>query len=271
MNEETTVNSNTEALQTQITQEQPQRQETTKEEAPVQSENTWSIPDEYKDKAWAKNIKSQEDLLKSYDNAQSLIGKKTIGLPDWNDEKQVEEYFKKVVPEKYDIDVFTDDEKTIYENIYKEVGLSQYQAKKLTDKYVESMKPTLEADYGVQALETKLKAEYKDESYLKDLTKEVLGIFGKDVFDSHNINNDGIVQLFKGFEKLKQQYGVNELTANVSNEMGNTGVTIGELDKQIDASYAKIQSLAGKINGHEEKANEIKKYNELVIKRARSK
>ena len=270
MNEETTASSNTEALQTQ---EQPQVLQDTTQEQPqqIKSENTWSIPDEYKEKAWAKNIKSQEDLLKSYDNAQSLIGKKTIGLPDWNDEKQVEEYFKKVVPEKYDIDVFTDDEKTIYENIYKEVGLSQYQAKKLTDKYVESMKPKIEADYGVEALETKLKAEYKDESYLKNLTKEVLGIFGKDVFDSHNINNDGIVQLFKGFEKLKQQYGISELSANVSNEMGNTGVTIGELDKQIDESYAKIQSLAGKINGHEEKANEIKKYNELVLKRARSK
>ena len=38
----------------------------------------FTIPETYKDKSWTKNIKSQEDLFKSYDNAQSLIGKKTI-------------------------------------------------------------------------------------------------------------------------------------------------------------------------------------------------
>ena len=67
MNEETTVNSNvTETLQPQgqVTQEQPQQNQ-------VIQENSWNIPDEYKEKAWAKNIKSQEDLLKSYNTQQT--------------------------------------------------------------------------------------------------------------------------------------------------------------------------------------------------------
>ena len=38
------------------------------------------VPDEYKEQGWAKNISSYDDLWKMNANAQSLIGKKTIGL-----------------------------------------------------------------------------------------------------------------------------------------------------------------------------------------------
>ena len=39
------------------------------------------IPEEYREKGWTKNINSIDDLYKAYDNAQGLIGKKTIGIP----------------------------------------------------------------------------------------------------------------------------------------------------------------------------------------------
>lgn len=43
--------------------------------------SAFSVPDAYKDKPYAANIKSAEDLWKSYDNAQALIGKPKIGVP----------------------------------------------------------------------------------------------------------------------------------------------------------------------------------------------
>jgi hypothetical protein len=46
-----------------------------------QASNDFSIPESYQDRGWAKDIKSQEDLWKLTDNAQSLIGKRPAGIP----------------------------------------------------------------------------------------------------------------------------------------------------------------------------------------------
>lgn len=44
----------------------------------------FKLPDEYKDKAWASKIKSQDDLYKQIDNLQTLVGKKTV-IPNLKD------------------------------------------------------------------------------------------------------------------------------------------------------------------------------------------
>ena len=49
--------------------------------AASKSEGNFSIPDEYKEAGWAKDIKSSEDLWKMNANAQSLIGKRPAGIP----------------------------------------------------------------------------------------------------------------------------------------------------------------------------------------------
>lgn len=45
------------------------------------SEGGFSVPEAYKEAGWSKNIKSYDDLWKMNANAQTLIGKKTIGFP----------------------------------------------------------------------------------------------------------------------------------------------------------------------------------------------
>lgn len=47
----------------------------------VKSSSEFVVPDEYKDRGWASRIKSTDDLFKSYDNAQSMLGKRPEGIP----------------------------------------------------------------------------------------------------------------------------------------------------------------------------------------------
>lgn len=46
---------------------------------PIQ--NNFTIPDTYKDRGWVEKIKSPDDLWKTLDNAQSLLGKRPAGIP----------------------------------------------------------------------------------------------------------------------------------------------------------------------------------------------
>ncbi len=57
----------------------------------------WTLPDAYKDKPWAKDFKSQEDVFKSLESAQALIGRPKFGVP--NDKATPEEraaFFKEL-------------------------------------------------------------------------------------------------------------------------------------------------------------------------------
>ena len=60
----------------------------------------FSIPDEYKDAAWAKDIDSTDALFKQHANAQTLIGKKTIGIPGADSPaEEWDSFYAKVRPE----------------------------------------------------------------------------------------------------------------------------------------------------------------------------
>lgn len=52
-------------------------------------QSNFAIPEAYTSKDWASKIKSQDDLWKSMDNAQSLLGKRPTGIP-YNDASDAE-------------------------------------------------------------------------------------------------------------------------------------------------------------------------------------
>lgn len=120
--------------------------------------NNFALPDSYKEKGWAKNIKSLDDLLKAHDNAQSLIGKKTIGIPeDWNDEKTREDFLSKVRPKT--ADDYQIDAKPEVKELCHKYGLSQYQAENIA-----------------KGLQEVTAVEFSKDGF----EKEISGIFGND-------------------------------------------------------------------------------------------
>lgn len=157
------------------------------------------VPDEYKEQGWAKNISSYEDLWKMNANAQSLIGKKTIGIPtnsstdeEWND------YYSKVRPEKaeYGLAEWDEDNQAV-SDIFHKYGLAEKQAqgisnelKALQDKYTgvlysqENYDEEMANRFGKEAGEKtksitdfiKSEANDVDKNLLEQLPNNVLGI-----------------------------------------------------------------------------------------------
>ena len=106
------------------------------------SESGFSVPEAYKDAGWSKNIKSYDDLWKMNANAQTLIGKKTIGIPDdKSSDEEWGEFYSKTRPTKaqdYALELEGED-KSVFENLFFENGISARQAKALVNGYKQSL------------------------------------------------------------------------------------------------------------------------------------
>ena len=106
------------------------------------SEGDFSIPDEYKDRGWTKNLKSIDDLWKMNDNAQNMIGRKTIGIPSEEaTDEEISEFYSKIRPQNqadYKVDLEGAD-KELFEKLFYDNGLSQRQANALIEGYKQSI------------------------------------------------------------------------------------------------------------------------------------
>jgi len=144
---------------------------------PVSTESSFAIPEAYKDKGWIEKIKSPDDLWKSLDNAQSLIGKRQIPTNDasddeWNqfykaagrpDEPKYEFADPEGLPEGFDTSSF----KEQAAQILHKAGLNTKQANKV---YQEYLKLELDAA-GKQGTQKEEQQKALDEQFVK-LMKE---------------------------------------------------------------------------------------------------
>lgn len=108
----------------------------------------FSVPEGYKDKGWAENIKSHDDLWNQLSNAQSMIGRKTVPDADAPDD-QWNEFYKTLgrpddptgyelknsfegAPEDFDFTPFKEKAATLSHKI----GLTPRQAEQLWDGFI---------------------------------------------------------------------------------------------------------------------------------------
>lgn len=139
---------------------------------------SFTVPEQYKSKGWVEKIKTPDDLWKTLDNAQSLLGKKPVGLPaadapdeDWNN------YYNIARPQSADKYTFSDVEglpeganldeaKKLAQQVMFEAGLPQKQADQLWKAYIKS--ETEAAKRNEQTLNQKfdeqLKAQFGDKA-----------------------------------------------------------------------------------------------------------
>lgn len=117
--------------------------------APPPSEQpAFAVPDAYKDRGWVEKVKSPDDLWKTLDNAQSLLGKRPAGIPA-NDAPQEEwdKFYQAARPESPDKYVLSDIEglpegldlaphKASAQKLMYEAGLTPKQADALWKQYI---------------------------------------------------------------------------------------------------------------------------------------
>lgn len=146
-------------------------------------EESFKLPEQFASKGWAKNtpeFKTKDDYInwisQEYDKREEFLGGKLdkyaeenglIKPPDWANEEAVKEFFNKITPEdvnKYPTGEFKDESaKELFNNAFKEAGVTEKGAKKLIETFNQ---------YNQSILEQATNKE--------DYDKEMTELFGRD-------------------------------------------------------------------------------------------
>lgn len=210
----------------------------------------FSIPQEYAEKKWSKDINSIDDLWKSYDGAQNLIGNRPAGIPDFNtaSPEEVATFNKSFgvpdTPDAYEfnlpegVELNGTDEKA--RNIFHEAGLNKNQADVVMQKYME-MEAQAQADMDTQFDEVIQK--HFGETFEQD-QKQVHDVVSKYVPEDLRAGFEAmppqalaaLVSLTKGLQgevsQVKKQYGAEDtLTAGNT----NSAQSIEDVRKELAA------------------------------------
>lgn len=131
-----------------MSENQEQPSQATEQPSQPSSESQFAVPDAYKDRGWAEKIKTPDDLWKTLDNTQSLLGKRPAGIPT-NDapDEEWQKFYQAARPEKADDYSLGDIEgmpegvdlapyKAQAQNLMYEVGLTKKQADTMWKQYV---------------------------------------------------------------------------------------------------------------------------------------
>lgn len=196
---------------------------------PNGNSSAFTIPDEFKDKGWAKTIKSFDDLVKGYDGAMSLIGKRQ--KPESADSYEIEAGHR------------SEAEVKALKGMLFEAGVSNDQAKKLIENLDKVTKSHIEKTKGDDAqLEAQLVARFgANYDVLKNKTKELVSTLMPD--KAEQLQNMGIAET-AAFVELVNHYeakikGITQedstFMGDGSHQSGGAALVKSEIEKQIAA------------------------------------
>lgn len=219
---------------------------------------SFAIPEAYKDKPWASKVKTQEDLWKALDGAQSLIGKKTV-IPDFAtaSEQEIEGYFNQLRPQDKAEYSFTDDtpaeDAEVYRDIFHESGLSKVQAEKLVAKYNEVMGKRQESLYSEEGMFAELEKSF-GKNYKEVGAKVAASIVphvsaeDKAVLDA--MPNQYVGLIYRMANNMLKAYGASESGINAN---APTTIAPADMDKVRTELRNKIAEISKGPHNYEDK------------------
>lgn len=238
--------------------------ETTEATTTTQSAPEFSVPTEYQEKGWAKNIHSEADLWKTLDNAQGLIGRKTIGIPDFDNAKaeEVSEYYSHTRPSQptdYELDAaFSDEERTGLQNVFYNNGLTKQQAKAVMDHIQNEIVKDNEQTFGEEGLKAELQKRFgenweKEIVPIKDALNSVLTPEQAESLNE-NLSNEAVGALFALTKAIMTKYGANETDAL----LGKDRATAPKMD--FDEYVKRMREADSRPDGYAEKQRLMKQF-----------
>lgn len=148
----------------------PEAQPESNMAASQETRSGFFVPDEYKEAGWSKNIKSYDDLWKMNANAQGMVGKKTIGIPDdKSTDQEWSDFYSKTRPEKaedYALDLDGED-KGLFENLFYENGINTKQAAALIKGYKESVEKSSQPLFSEEGYKKELTGRFGEQAEAK--------------------------------------------------------------------------------------------------------
>lgn len=203
----------------------------------VPETSSFEIPEEYKEKGWVGKIKSQEDLWKQLDSAQSLIGKKTV-IPEFKDGQEKLEYLAQFKPqdkaayaEVMPQEGWQEGAKEFFTEAFDEANLTKEQAEKVVSKYQEYEKGLQGDLYSEEGWQNTLKEVFPENTEVRvkevsDILKANVSEDRKAMFDSMPNNLRGLVLELTG--NLAKRYGAKPEHAPSGSSASGEGINIEE-------------------------------------------
>ncbi len=239
-------------------------------ESPMQSDG-FSVPDEYKEKGWIKQVQSVDDLWKTADSLQSLKGKKDFGLPADNaSDEEWAAFFEKTRPESVDSyelheegAEFNEDFEGVIKSIFHEVGVTPKQAEAIASKFnefsVEMQSNNLshdDGDFNRISAETFGSSENITKAFesAKTLLNDTASQEEKEILNG--ADNKTLIALASVLNKTHNKYGMEgRQVANVANaQVGKSPDDIRTDAKQLMIQRDKLPNHRKTMNDPEFKA-----------------
>lgn len=247
----------------------PESQPATPENNPTTSapeQGAFSLPEEYRDKGWAKNIKTQDDVFKMLDHSQSLIGKKTIGIPDFGNasESEIEDFYSKLRPEsaeEYNLEGLDEQDNTLFKDAFYKLGLSKHQADNLIETYKKSIEEAYKPLFSEDGYKKEMANRFGDKTVevtnkVNNFLKTELSSEDKEIVEKLPNNVLGVI--YDVVNRIVTRYAIND--SDIGKGGGNSGGGVSNTS-DISAYVQEMEALKSHPHTVEERDAIMRKYN----------
>lgn len=219
-----------------------------KVEVQPNSEVAFKLPDAYKDKPWAKDIKTQDDLLKQIDTLAARQG-----VPDLAKAtpEEREAYYATTRPKDISEYQFGDEGvadpmiKTAMGESLMKNGVSATQANAIIKDYQASEQALLKTMYAPEGMEKALSAAFGADwkKVTGDTTDALKGLMTPDDYKSvHALPNPYIALVYRTLGNVVKTYGIK------SNDPAHVGAGAGQPAVDVDSQRQQLRDQIGALN-----------------------
>jgi hypothetical protein len=237
----------------------------------------FSVPEAYKEKGWAKKVKTQEELFKLVDSQDVLIGKKTV-VPDFEkgDPKDIEAYlaqlrgdakledYAALLPKDLDKESAGEISQLLFSG-----GLPKPLASKIIAGYAAIEQKVMAKRFSKDGIDGMLKESFgKDGADYKkvaggvvNFTKELLSEEDQKFIDT-KLPNDALGVFYRLAHSVMSKFGVKE--GYIAGEGGGEGGSgKGDISKRAGELRKQIADLSGKPHTAADKKKLVDELNAL--------
>lgn len=189
---------------------------------------------------------SIDKAMSQVSNLQKMVGKKTVGLPDWESEQSREDYYSKVRPEEYKFDEgLSENDAKGYSDVAKNIGLSQHQAQSMSKFHQDMITKEFESATSEEGFKSEMTKRFGEDN--KDIVtnneKTLNAMFDADDKELYNRLPNNVVGLIHKVAKsnvdIKAEYGVND-GSKALNKDGNAQLA------DMNALYDELNKVSGR-------------------------
>ena len=234
-----------------------------------EQEGDFIIPDEHKEFAQKKNIKSQEDMWRQMSEQNKVIGKKNA-VPDFANATpdEIEEYYARTRPENmeaYEIpEGFTDTDAKAFREAFFKRGIPPHVAKGLIGDLIangEVREAEMRSEEGfIEGMKTIFGEAY--EKPMKEASLFIRRHLNEQdrLFVDKKYKNEELFVMYRFAKDVQRAYGAEEGTGNLA----PTGTMGKPTDQEINDALNKVMSMKSGTHTSEEKSKALKEYNDLL-------